>query len=335
VRFSPTGNGARSASLSVGDDAAGSPHTVALSGTGSTGTPAISLTPTSLAFARGQIGVTSPAKTTTVKNTGTAPLTISGIAFAGANASDFGRTTTCPTAPATLDVGASCVISVTFAPVGAGSRAASLAITDDAPASPQAVALTGTGVYFAEDFESGNLSRWTIAGTGSATAQTTQKHAGTSAASLVASATQSISMWSALSSAQTQTWTRFYFRWHGLTGTVPIAYGTDAANNRLWQIDFRVTQRSPTVSVWNGAGTKTTFNTSGGSIPANQWHSIELRVNEATSGYVEIWVDGTSMGAKVPNLSVPSPYSRLYLANSAGGTAFFDDVFVSSTYTGP
>ena len=116
---------------------------------------------------------------------------------------------------------------------------------------------------------------------------------------------------------------------------VPIAYGTDANNNRLWEIDFRVTQRSPTVSVWNGAGKLTTFNTSGGSIPANQWHSIELRVNEATSGYVEIWVDGTSMAAKVPNLSVPSPYARLYLANSAGGTAFFDDVFVSSAYVGP
>ena len=197
------------------------------------------------------------------------------------------------------------------------------------------MALTGTGMYFAEDFESGNLSRWTIAGTGSATSQTTQAHAGTSAASLAATATQSISMWSALSSAQAQTYTRFYFRWSGLTGTVPIAYGTDVNNNRLWEIDFRVTQRSPTVLVWNGARKQTSFNTSSGSIPANQWHSIELRVNEATAGAVEIWVDGTSMASRVPNLSVTSPYSRLYLADSAGGTAFFDDVFVSSTYTGP
>jgi urease beta subunit len=329
VTFTPGATGARSGSIVITDDAAGSPHSVGLTGTGIA--PAATLTPTSLSFA-GQVGTTSAAQTATLRNTGTATLNVSSIGFTGGDAGDFAQTNTCG---ATLAPSASCTISATFRPTVAGARASTLSVTDDAPGSPHTVAASGTGVYFAEDFESGNLSRWTIAGTGSATSQTTQKHAGNSAASLAASSTQSISMWSALTSAQTQTYTRFYFRWSGLTGTVPIAYGTDVNNNRLWEIDFRVTQRSPTVLVWNGARKQTSFNTSSGSIPANQWHSIELRVNEATAGAVEIWVDGTSMAARAPNLSVTAPYSRLYLADSAGGTAFFDDVFVSSTYTGP
>jgi hypothetical protein len=48
VKFKPTSVGAKSATLSIVSDAAGSPHTVSLSGTG--GVPAASVSPTSLTF---------------------------------------------------------------------------------------------------------------------------------------------------------------------------------------------------------------------------------------------------------------------------------------------
>src|SRR5439155_691105 len=49
VTFTPTVAGSRTGTLSVTDNASGSPHTAALSGTGTTA-PAVGLSPTSLSF---------------------------------------------------------------------------------------------------------------------------------------------------------------------------------------------------------------------------------------------------------------------------------------------
>jgi Abnormal spindle-like microcephaly-assoc'd, ASPM-SPD-2-Hydin len=142
VTFTPSATGARSASLSVADNAAGTPQTVALTGTGVAPAPAVSFSPTSLTFAAQALNTTSAAQSVTLTNTGAASLTISGYSFTGTNAIDFSQTHTCGT---TLAAGASCTISVSFKPTSAGTRTASLAVADNAPGSPQTVALTGTG----------------------------------------------------------------------------------------------------------------------------------------------------------------------------------------------
>ena len=108
--------------------------------------PAVSLSPTSLSFGSQNVGTTSAAQTVTLTNTGTAPLTISGIAMNGANASDFAQTNTCPTSPNTLAANASCAISVTFSPSATGARAASISVDDNATGSPQNISLSGTGI---------------------------------------------------------------------------------------------------------------------------------------------------------------------------------------------
>src|SRR5207253_2119659 len=64
---------------------------------------------------------------------------------AGSNPADYTQSHNCPVAPATLAANGTCTISVTFKPTAAGSRAASVVITDDATSSPQAVTLSGTG----------------------------------------------------------------------------------------------------------------------------------------------------------------------------------------------
>ena len=113
--------------------------------------PAVTLTPSSLSFAAQPVGTTSGSQAVTLTNSGTAALTINSIGLADANASDFGRTTTCPLSPATLAVNASCTISVSFTPSASGARSASVQITDNAGGSPQSVAVSGTASTIAFD----------------------------------------------------------------------------------------------------------------------------------------------------------------------------------------
>jgi hypothetical protein len=141
VTFKPASAGALSASLNFADNAANSPQAVALSGTGNA--PAVSLSPVSLAFASTIVSASSATQGITLKNTGTAALTLSGITIGGANATSFSETNNCGTS---LAISASCTVTVTFKPAAGGALAASLSFADNAAASPQAVALSGTGI---------------------------------------------------------------------------------------------------------------------------------------------------------------------------------------------
>jgi len=137
VTFTPTAKGTRTANVGVTDNAAGSPQTVSLTGTGLA--PFVKLTPTSLTFSGQQVGTTSASQKVTLKNTGTATLTINSIAASG----DFAQTSTCGSSVA---INASCTITVTFTPTAEGTRTGSVSISDNASGSPQAVTLTGTGL---------------------------------------------------------------------------------------------------------------------------------------------------------------------------------------------
>jgi hypothetical protein len=139
VIFTPTASGTRSGAISVSDNAPASPQAVALSGTGVVLTPAVSLSPTSLTFASQAVGTTSGAQTVTLTNTGSGSLSISSIAATG----DFSQTNNCGSS---LAASASCSISVRFAPTASGTRTGAISVSDNAPASPQAVTLSGTGV---------------------------------------------------------------------------------------------------------------------------------------------------------------------------------------------
>lgn len=141
VTFKPAAAGDRTASLSFSDNAAGSPQTVPLSGTGVVPQPAVTLSPASLTFAAMAVGHTSAPQTVTVTNSGTATLNVSGVSLTGSNPGDFAQTNTC----GGVAVGASCAITVTFTPATAGSMTAALSVTDDAAGSPHTAALSGTG----------------------------------------------------------------------------------------------------------------------------------------------------------------------------------------------
>jgi hypothetical protein len=137
VTFTPSVPGARTGTMTITDDAAGSPRVVALAGTGTA--PIVYLSHASLGFGSQGIGTTSAAQRVTLTNTGNAPLTISSIAVSG----DFAETNTCG---ASVAAGAQCEISVTFTPTAAGTRTGTLTITDNAAGSPHMVQLAGPGV---------------------------------------------------------------------------------------------------------------------------------------------------------------------------------------------
>jgi hypothetical protein len=95
-----------------------------------------------LAFGTETVAVASAAKTFTITNVSGASLSLTSISVTGGQADDFALTKTCGS---TLAAGANCTVSVTFTPVSAGAKTASVSVADSA-GSPQSVALTGTGV---------------------------------------------------------------------------------------------------------------------------------------------------------------------------------------------
>ena len=142
VTFAPTAVGQRAATLTVTDDAPGSPQSASLTGTGFS-VPIATLSPAALAFGNQTIGVISSPQPVTLSNTGNGPLNIASVGIAGANAGDFGQMNNCPS---TLNAGSQCTVSVTFKPSLIGAESASLQFSDNSANSPQQVALGGTGV---------------------------------------------------------------------------------------------------------------------------------------------------------------------------------------------
>jgi len=143
VTFKPTGTGSRTASVSIADDGPGSPQSIGLTGIGlAVSAPTATLSPSTLTFGTQTVNTAGAPQNVTLTNSGTAALTITGITISGENASDFGQTNTCG---ASVPSGGSCIITVTFKPTSAGSRAASIKIADNASNTPQTVSLTGTG----------------------------------------------------------------------------------------------------------------------------------------------------------------------------------------------
>src|SRR2546429_439791 len=142
VTFTPTASGARTGTLSLADNAGGSPQIMTLSGNGTA--PGVGLAPTSLGFGNQPLATTSTPMTVTLTNTGTAALTINSFAASG----DFAATSTwasaCPKSPATLAAGAHCTINVTFTPSALGARTGPLSLADDAGDSPFIITDTAT-----------------------------------------------------------------------------------------------------------------------------------------------------------------------------------------------
>jgi hypothetical protein len=138
VKFEPVQKGLVTGNLSVTDDAAGSPQTVALSGMGT----AVKLSAPKINFGNQQVGTKSSPAPVQVTNVGPTTISIYGISIKGLNPGDFSQTNNCKKS---LRAGDSCTIQITFAPQVKGKRSASLHVSDNGGGSPQTVGLLGNG----------------------------------------------------------------------------------------------------------------------------------------------------------------------------------------------
>jgi hypothetical protein len=141
VILNPTWTGARAGSLSISDNAAGSPQAVTLSGNGLA--PAVQFSPSSLTFANQGISTASPSQNITLTNNGQEPLLISSLSIAGGNPGDFSQTNNCGTS---LAINTACTITVTFTPVAPWSRSGAVWIVDNALGSPHVAGVMGNGI---------------------------------------------------------------------------------------------------------------------------------------------------------------------------------------------
>src|SRR5207249_9155088 len=92
ITFTPTAMGARTGTLTVLDNASGSPQTAALSGTGIVN---LTLSTASVNFGNVSLGSASAAQTVTLSNSSSIAVAISGFVLTGSNPGDFSQTNTC------------------------------------------------------------------------------------------------------------------------------------------------------------------------------------------------------------------------------------------------
>jgi Abnormal spindle-like microcephaly-assoc'd, ASPM-SPD-2-Hydin len=136
VQFSPASTGSVSGSISIANDATGSPVAIALTGTGTQA--GISASPASASFGSVTVG-DSNSQTIMLSNSGNVALTISAATVSGT-----GFTITNP--PTTIAAGGTASFNAVFTPTTSGSVTGSLSLTSNAPNSPLVIPFTGTGV---------------------------------------------------------------------------------------------------------------------------------------------------------------------------------------------
>jgi hypothetical protein len=150
VKFAPTAPGTFTGALNITSNAPSA--SVSLFGS----VPSVAdpdLTPSTLTFPSTIVGDSSATQSLTIENlpAATASLQITGVTIGGSNASDFSQTNNCTSV---LNAGQSCTVTVTFMPLAAGGRSATVTATTDDPDVPRlGVTLNGEGAAGTQQFQ--------------------------------------------------------------------------------------------------------------------------------------------------------------------------------------
>jgi hypothetical protein len=288
VTFAPTVTGTRSGTLTITDNATNSPQSVSLTGTGVA--PAVTLSPTGLAFAAQLLNTVSAAKIITLTNTGTAPLTVTSIAASG----DFAQTNTCGTSVA---AGGKCTITVTFKPTAIGARAGAISIVDNATGSPQKVSLTGTGTQ-------AQLSATTLAfpvtalGVKSAAKNVTLTNVGTTTLTISG---VSITGTNAVDFSQTNTCGTSLAA--GASCTISVAFSPTAIGSRTGSVAITDSGGgSPQSIALSGIGTQVKLSATAVAFPVTPigTTSASIKVTLTNVGSTALAISGFSLGGVNP-----------------------------------
>ncbi len=148
VTFDPTTVGVQNGLIQISDnagpDGTSATQSITVTGTGVESGGSLVFTPNKLTFPAQAVGTTSPNQSAVLVNNGNQAVTITSILAT----SGFGQTNNCgtnlPTVPATLNVGQSCTVSVSFSPLQSGSTTGGINVSSTAVSGP-ALQLSGTG----------------------------------------------------------------------------------------------------------------------------------------------------------------------------------------------
>jgi len=192
--FSPTQTGTRNGTLTIADDASGSPQSVGLTGIGTLANPTFS--PVSLAFGRVQVGLVSASKSVTITNSNILALDVVAI---GATAPFAVGANSCGSS---IAAGGNCQVSLTFNPTSDSNPAGTvqtgkLTITDDGKMASQSVTLSGTAF--------GAVPTATATATATATVTSTPTATATDTATATATATDTATATSTSTTTATAT----------------------------------------------------------------------------------------------------------------------------------
>src|SRR5882672_3886586 len=139
AQFAPAAAGGATGSISIADNSRGSPHMLALSGSGVAANSSLNANPGSVNFGNVLVG-SNTSQTITLANSGTASVTISQAVVSGTGFSITGLVM-----PVTIAPGKTTTFNAVFAPNSSGSVTGSISLVTNAPGSPLAISLSGTG----------------------------------------------------------------------------------------------------------------------------------------------------------------------------------------------
>jgi hypothetical protein len=301
----------------------------------------VQASPTALNFGSVTTGTTSGAQTTTITNTGSSSLTVSGVSITG----DFAQTNTCGTS---LAANASCSVSVTFHPTANGTRTGTLTVTTSDPSGPTNVSLSGTGTAPGPALSANPASLGfasTVVGSTTAAQTTTITNGGTSAATIGSIAATG-------DFAQTNTCGTSLAV--GASCTISVTFTPTAAGARTGSVTVTSNAvNSPTTISLSGNGIGTTTNVAlhqptsssadqGGFPSANatdgdantywesannafpQWVQVDLGQAISIGKVVLKLPPSTAWGARTQTLSVQGSTNGTSFTTLASGTYSFD-----------
>lgn len=300
VAFSPGSAGASSGSVTVLSNATNSPSTISLSATGVQ--PQIAVVPTSVSFGNVSVGVANT-QTITVKNPGTANLTVTQATLSGTGYSANGVSL-----PLTIAAGGSAAFTLSFAPTAATTATGVLTLISNAPTPSVAVALSGTGIAQVMQLSASPASL----NFGSLALQTSASQ--TVALTNTGNSSVSISQVNVAGA---------WFSYSGITLPITLAAGQSTSFNVIFDPTTTGSLSGSATVVSNATNSPTTIALSGtGAAVAT--HSVNLSWQPSTSSVVGYYVYG--------GLQSGGPYTKMNSSPIASTTYSDNQVVAGDTY---
>jgi fibronectin type 3 domain-containing protein len=182
-----------------------------------------------------------------------------------------------------------------------------------------------TGDIFADDFETGGLSRWTTVSGLVASQQ--QVDTGSWAARATSDGTTGASAQVTFDSGVDDGYYRLRFdRISQGPGTVDLMRVRNASNGALVTVFVTATGKLGYRNDQTGVSTTTTT-----SVPTGLWHELQLHVTDGDTGLVELWLDGVRATSQ-PEALGTNPVRRFEIGETSATQPFdiaYDNVIVS------